>query len=223
MGKANQNKGSLASGSVRRWSKSQPKLLANTQDNSENIKTISFTQKITLGLRFIIVIITVATISFLGAVALLGTTILPVLKIDGHHWLIQRSVYTQGQVPLNSVVLSLGKPLERTTLSRLTLLFKGASTSSIVKIVALPLDKISIGKSKQVFINGNLIKSKYGSLTQNHTLGDQYLAICLSGDCGAKYGLVEIPTNYILGKILGEIRFGIGLGLPPSDKGDHNV
>ena len=38
-----------------------------------------------------------------------------------------------------------------------------------------------------------------------------------------KYGLIEIPTNYILGKILGEIRFGIGLGLPPSDKGGHNV
>ena len=223
MSKTSQNKGALASGPIRRWSKSQPKLLANTQGDLQETKLSSPTKKITLGLRFIVVIIVVISISLLGAITLLGTTVLPVLRIDGHNWLVQRSVYVQGQVPLKSVTLSLGKPIERTTISRFTLLFKGAKTSSIVEIVALPLDKINVAKDGNISVNGNSLDLKSDSDMVSHTLGDAYLGICLSGACGIKNTIVEVPTNYILGKVLGEIHLGIGLGSPPSYNWRGNV
>lgn len=218
MKKTSHNKGALASGPVRRWSKSEPKLLATNQEETQILPSFTTIKKITLGLRFIVVITIVIITSLVGAGALLGTTVLPMLRIDGHNWLIQRSIYVQGQVPLKAVVLSLGKPLERTTISRFNLLLKGAITSSIVEITALPLDKIIVEKTGNILVNKKSIGLRSISPMVSHTLGDSYLAICLSGACGTKNRVIEIPSSYVLGKVLGEIHLGIGLGSPPSYK-----
>lgn len=220
MSKKDIPQGSLAYGSIRRWSRDKPKLLAGKEEVTSKIDPLdSVKTKVTFGLRFFITILVVIFISGAGALSLLGTTVLPVIRIDGDIWLVQRAVYIQGQIPKQAVVLSLGNPVERSTASRITLLFNDNSSASIVKIIASPLDKVSVNDRNMVLVNGESSGLSPFMPMTSHTLGDQYLGICLQGDCGEINKIIEIPTDYVLGKVIGNIRFGLGLGSPPDYSG----
>lgn len=222
MSKKDKTGGALAYGPVRRWSRAQPKLLATTPGEIPDIDPKETLKRVTLGLRFFITSIIVILISGIGALLLLGTTVLPVIPVDGQTWLVQRAVYVQGQVPKQAVVLSLGKPIERTVSSRFTLLFQNNPQASIIEIIASPLDKVNVNKQNIVIVNGQSTGLLPSEPMSPHTLGDQYLGVCLQGACGKVNTILEIPTNYVLGKVLGNVRFGLGLGSPPVYSGGLN-
>lgn len=222
MSKKDKTGGALAYGPVRRWSRAQPKLLATTPGENPDIDPKETIKKITLGLRFFVTIIIVIIISGMGALLLLGTTVLPLIRVEGNSWLVQRAVYIQGQVPKKAVVLSLGKPIERTVTSHLTLLFQDNSQASIIEIIASPLDKVTLSKQNIVIVNGHSLGLPPSESMIAHTLGDQYLGICLQGACGKPNTISEIPTDYVLGKVIGNIHFGFGLGSPPVYSGGLN-
>ena len=223
MNEKRDTKGHLSTGSVRKYRRKTPKLIAELPENAPTInQTEDPNKKIGVFFRFGFIIIGVTVISIVASFVIVGITVLPIVKIDGSHWLVERSSYTQGEAPAGSVVLNLGEPLMRDTASRFKLIYSGAPKGSVIQILATPLSLVSTTVSNEVTINNHLSGYYSNKKISKKTLGDVYLAICLKGNCGKTNSIIEVPSDYILGKILGQTHLALKLGLvPKAEMGKH--
>jgi hypothetical protein len=215
-------KGSRVSGRVPHWERKGPKRLAPSEDIAESMKAET-PKKIIFGLRFVIVIFTVIITSAVALWFVLGITILPMMRVGGNIWLVQRAAWVEGQAPKNAIALTLSHPVERTLSSRLALLLSGDTSIRIIEIVASPTDKVATDKSNVLFINGKSTGRISPVKIPVHTLGDSYLVSCIRGACLPSKQFIEVPTNYILGKVLGSVGPSAHLGSVPSALGGTHV
>lgn len=223
MNEKHAGKGHLSTGSVRKYRRKNPKLIAELPENTPTMnQALDPNKKVGVFFRFGFIIIGVTIISIVASFIIVGITVLPIVKINGSHWLVERSSYTEGEAPAGSVVLNLGEPILRDTASRFKLIYSGAPKGSVIQIIANPLSVVSTIASGEVVINNHLSNYYSNSKIPKQTLGDVYLAVCLKGNCEKTNSIIQVPSNYILGKILGEAGLSLKLGtVPKAEMGKH--
>lgn len=224
MNEAKNNPVHLAAGSVRKTGKRSPKFAAEPVSEPDlSVEKINPLKKTEVLFRFIFITILVTVFSIVSSLAILGLTLLPIVKVGGAHWLIKKSSYAQGEAPIGATVFNLGHPIQRTLSSGFQLMTSGDSSGSIVSILALPLSAVSTTANNQVVINNKVTPYYAATHIIKHTLGDSYLVVCLKGACLRENTVIEIPTNQILGKVLGEVSLSLKLGTVPHPVGGLHV
>lgn len=214
----------LAEGSVRKIGKKPPKFAAEASETlNPKVDKIKSLRKTSILLRFILITASVTFFSIAASIAIVELTLLPIVNVGGTHWMIERSSYSQGEAPIGAIAFNVGSPVQRSIASRFTLITSGAPSGSVVSVLALPLSVVSTNASKQVIINGATTNYYSTNPIAKHTLGNSYLVVCLKGSCPSNNTVIEVPTNQILGKVLGEVSLSLKLGSVPHPQGGMNV
>lgn len=161
--------------------------------------------------RIATVIRSVAAFLFVGLTLLvstwliLGLTIFPVVQISGAPWVVKWAAWPEGSVPADSIALVSPEPRETSLSFRFSLLISG-SDKSIVKIIAGPGGEYKAGLNRQIYYNDVPTPWLATQPLKTTKLGDNYLAVCISGaDCPVGTTTV-IPVANVLGEVIGILR-----------------
>ena len=210
--------GSLSTGSVRRWSRHRPQLVASTPDDTPDPVLNENGNNIAVVLRFFAVLITVVVITTIASWFIMGVTILPTVRVDGTTWLVQRSAWPEGQAPTGSEVLSLPNAVDRSFSARAGLLFSDGSGNSIEVVVGKPYSQVTTDKSGAILVDGKQTGYRPATRVPDGTIGNNYLVLCRSGACGSSGSALLVPAENVLGKVIGSFHPG-GFGPIPTFSG----
>lgn len=148
----------------------------------------------------------------------LGVTIMPTIRLDGALWVVQRAAWPEGQAPEGATVLALPAAVERGFGDRAALLVSSGDNSVVATVIADPYSKISTSEDGQILVDGSPTKFRTMPGGLKGDVGDNYLALCRAGSCGMPGGAFLIPTDRVLGRVLGFFNAG-GFGPIPSYTG----
>lgn len=147
-----------------------------------------------------------ALVAFLavGAWIVLGLTVMPVMKMGSDVWLVKWAAFPEGQIPTGSIVAVSSEPIARDFGSRLTdLLGMNTDERGIYGVIAGPGSEISADPGGEIVWNGQGTGVTSESGISPHLLGNNFLMVCMAGDCANPGAAVEVPVSHVLGEPLG--------------------
>lgn len=176
----------------------------------------------TLG-RGLVGLIVVGAILIGSAWLLVGLTVLPIVRVEGTPWAVKWAAWPEGSAPANSVVLTDENGRQTDLVSRFNLLVSDSATLAVMQVIAGPGSDIAAGLDRRIVVNGLATEWLYPSYLPPTKLGDQYLAVCLTGSRCERGSTSLVPIGNVLGEVLGSLRAGFSLGPLPLIEDDESV
>lgn len=207
-------KGSLATGPTRRWTRSKPQLAAALPENAPNPSIPPSARNAFFLVKIAAILLSTMILVVLASWALLSLTVIPTPRLNGDPWVIQRAANAQGQDPPGTTVFLLPTSADLGYLERLQMMADKGKDNSIVMVMANPYTTIKTGKNGALVVNGKTTDYTLDQQIEKTRLDNQYLAVCLLGDCGPPGTPIVIATDRVLGKVLGSLNLS-GLGPLP--------
>jgi hypothetical protein len=192
----------------------RPTLAADFPDGTQTAGAPEPKVAVTL-FRGVAGLVIVGIVLLISGWLLIGLTVLPTLRVQGVPWLVKWSAWPEGAVPAGAVVMTDpdGRKIDLT--SRAGLLFSDGSGRAIMQVVGGPGGDIATGAGNRVILNGVLQDWRYPTPLPSTRLGDNYLAVCLSGDSCQRGDVVLLPIQNVLGEVLGYVHLSTSLGPLP--------
>jgi hypothetical protein len=209
------SKPALAAGPIRRWVVGRPRLAAGPELSPQSRYTVGY--RVGVAARAFLVISLITAVVAAACWALLMTTVLASVSIDGKTIVTQRATWVEGQAPQGVTATVLPSAVQRDIASRIDMLLGNEHSASVVTIIGGPNARAATDLNGHILIGG--VPTGYVSTTPipAHNLGTAYLAVCVMGPCGTPGTPLEVPVSHVLGKTLGSPTF---LGWAPVTAGD---
>ena len=211
------SEGYLATGPKMWWSRSRPRLAVSSPKGEAAPRTKK-TYRIWSTVKAILGVIVVLAVALGAFWLVLGVTIIPTVRADGDTWVVQRAAWPEGKAPSGATVLALGAPVERGIVERAELLVSSGEGNYVAKIIAAPGSEISTDSFGTILVDGVPSEFRVPPEVPLGSTGEDYLAVCLSDTCGIPGYPIAIPTDVVLGKVLGVVESG-GFGPFPTFTG----
>lgn len=200
--------GRLAAGPIKRWVVGKPRLAASsmpepTKSGSPTFSSSQLIYRLGVLFRASLVVGTMVAFAAVASWAILIATVLAMPTVDGRTYLVQRAAWPEGQVPAQSTVFALSKPVDRSISGRFSLSTNGDDKASVVLILGGPNATVATNTAKSILLNGEVTKFTSEVPIALHNVGGNYLALCIEGPCGTPGTPIEVPIEHALGKVLG--------------------